>query len=379
MILNLANCNPLRSALIWNRDLPRDHNKLGCFSSSFTSFWIFLTSASRKVDDTLIGKFLFKIPNSFFSWFQICRKIYRSAYSPTSSKRARSHVRGVPVCGLGEPVTSKACTHCAEFHFFWYPLTGKTMKTPQMLLPKNWWNSVMGLVNLHLKEVYWTSTWKKLSKSIQRADLAKLEWKSVDVPSGTNHLHGFPEKSLFWLIILGFETKKNGMLWAPLPGCDGFSPAICINQPSCQGLQRQRGKAWHFPWRYWINSSKACNFSSPAACNTYQSSAESTAWCVFKTHTQFRKKINSGQGNHAEVSFFLTSFFPKNKNLEMFWSHSFFFTTNLQLPSNQRMESRRVAEASCWPSALKTWKFAAGQSSGVKKTWVSLFSELFFG
>ena len=98
-----------------------------------------------------------------------------------------------------------------------------------MLLPKNWWNSAMGLVNLHLKEVYWTSTWEKLSKSIQRRNIAKLEWKSVDVPSGTNHLHRFLEKRLFSLIILGF--KKNGMLWAP------YQLAMAFRQPSASTNQ----------------------------------------------------------------------------------------------------------------------------------------------
>lgn len=40
-----------------------------------------------------------------------------------------------------------------------------------------------------------------------------------------------------------WNKKRNAM--GTLPACDGFSPAICINQPSCQGLFFGNEKAWH--------------------------------------------------------------------------------------------------------------------------------------
>lgn len=249
-----------------------------------TSFWIFLTSASRKVDDTLIGKFLFKIPNSFFSWFQICRKIYRSAYSPTSSKRARSHVRGVPVCGLGEPVTSKACTHCAEFHFFWYPLTGKTMKTPQMLLPRTGETPSWAL---------WICIWRKSieplpgkTQQINPKTQNCKTWMKVCWCTKWNQSFAWiSRKKPRFVDYPWIWNKKNGMLWAPLPACDGFLPAICINQPSCQGLQRQCGKAWHFPWRYWINPIKGLQLFITSSMQHLPKLCGCTAWRSVK-HTQ---------------------------------------------------------------------------------------------
>ena len=357
-----------------------------------TSFWIFLTSASRKVDDTLIGKFLFKIPNSFFSWFQICRKIYRSAYSPTSSKRARSHVRGVPVCGLGEPVTSKACTHCAEFHFFWYPLTGKTMKTPQMLLPKNWWNSVMGLVNLHLKEVYWTSTWEKLSKSIQRRNIAKLEWKSVDVQSGTNHLHGFLEKSLVSLILsLDLKQKKRNAMGTPTRLRWLF--ASHLHQPT--KLPRPATAMWQgmaFPMAILNqpNQRPATFHHQQHATPTKALWLHSLAFC--QTHTIIKK--NQWPKKHAVAFFFLRFFFsPKQTSGDVLKSQVIFPTLS-NFPKNQRMDikgaesPRRAVDhrlsrpensllgllffSYTWPPLA-----LALASLPCFKTWVSLFRNFF--
>ena len=127
-------------------------------------------------------------------------------------------------------------------------------------------------------------------------------------------------QSFAWISIIKPLFVDYPWIWNKKTECYGhpYQLAMAFRQPSASTNQaakaffwKRKGMAWRFPWRYWSNSSKACNFSSPAACNTYQSSAESTAWCVFKT--QFRKKTNSGQSEPCSSFFFVLLFFFKTK------------------------------------------------------------------